>query len=71
MAQSGGTANQGIVKDDKGQEQPADKRRAQTAHKSDSGHSVSREAMRDPKRGDTGKASGSSKARDGGDTSAD
>lgn len=26
-------SNQGIVKDDKGQEQPADKRRAQTVHK--------------------------------------
>jgi hypothetical protein len=28
-------SSHGIVRDDKGQEQPADKRRAQTAHKSE------------------------------------
>jgi len=43
-------SNHGIVKDDKAQEQPADKRRAQTAHSSVGGPSVSREETRD---GDT------------------
>lgn len=42
-------SNHGIVRDDKGQEQPADKRRAQTAHRTDSKKSVSREETRDPK----------------------
>ena len=41
--------SQGIVKDDKGQEQPADKRRAQTVHKTGPKHSVSRQATRDPR----------------------
>ncbi len=45
-------SNQGIVKDKKGQEQPADKQRAQTVHKSDPKHSASREATRDPKLSD-------------------
>jgi hypothetical protein len=40
-------SDQGIVKDEKGQEQPADKRRAQTVHSTQPGHSVSREAIRD------------------------
>ncbi len=31
-------SSQGIVLDEKSQEQPVDKERAQTAHKSDSGH---------------------------------
>ena len=39
----------GIVKDDKAQEQPADRERAQTAHHSDPKRSASREATRDPK----------------------
>ena len=30
-----GHSSQGIVKDEKGQEQPADKKRAQTVHKTD------------------------------------
>ena len=56
MARSG----QGIVKDDKGQEQPADKQRAQTVHKSTQPkRSVSREATRDPKLTDAGKTPGS------------
>lgn len=51
--------DQGIVRDDKGQEQPADKRRAQTVHKTDPRHSVSREATRDPKLNDASKTPGS------------
>jgi hypothetical protein len=43
-----GHSSQGIVKDKKGQEQPADKQRAQTAHKTASKASVSKEATRDP-----------------------
>ena len=41
-------SDQGIVKDEKAQEQPADKRRAQTVHKAKPDKSVSREATRDP-----------------------
>ena len=57
-------SNQGIVKDDKGQEQPADKQRAQTAHKT-AAHktgpdtSRQREATRDPKLNDPEKTPGS------------
>lgn len=40
--------DQGIVRDQKGEEQPQDKERAQTAHKSHSEHAVSREATREP-----------------------
>jgi hypothetical protein len=53
-----GHSSQGIVKDQKGQEQPADRKRAQTAHKTDSKHSVSREATRDPKLSDANKTPG-------------
>jgi hypothetical protein len=42
-------SSQGIVRDKKGEEQPADKKRAQTVHKTDPKHSVSKEATRDPK----------------------
>ncbi|MBR0756082.1 hypothetical protein JQ604_28240 [Bradyrhizobium jicamae] len=49
----------GIVRDDKGQEQPADKRRAQTVHKADPNKSVSREATRDPGLSDAEKTPGS------------
>jgi hypothetical protein len=41
-------SDQGIVKDDKGQEQPKDKERAQVAHKTDPHDSVSHEATREP-----------------------
>jgi len=51
--------SQGIVRDEKGQEQPADKARAQTAHKSDPKKSGSREATRDPKLNDAEKTPGS------------
>lgn len=48
-------SNQGIVKDNKGQEQPADKQRAQTAHKTGPRKSNAREAKRDPKLNDADK----------------
>jgi hypothetical protein len=52
-------SSQGIVKDRRGQEQPADKDRAQTVHKSEPKKSVSREATRDPKLNDAEKTPGS------------
>lgn len=52
-------SNHGIVRDGKGQEQPADKRRAQTAQKTGRGPSPSREATRDPKLNDGDKTPGS------------
>jgi hypothetical protein len=60
MAQS----NHGMVRDDKGQEQPTDKARAQSAHKSDPGKSATREATRDPKLNDAEKTPGSGMAPD-------
>jgi hypothetical protein len=52
-------SSQGIVRDKKGEEQPADKRRARTVHKTEPKHSVSKEATRDPKLSDAGKTPGS------------
>jgi hypothetical protein len=49
----------GIVKDKQGQEQPADKKRAQTAHQSDPNRSTSHEGTRDPALSDAEKTSGS------------
>ena len=60
MAQS----NHGMVRDDKGQEQPVDKSRAQSAHKSDPRKSATREATRDPKLNDAEKTPGSGMAPD-------
>ncbi|PDT69352.1 hypothetical protein [Bradyrhizobium sp. C9] len=57
-------SNQGIVKDEKGQEQPADKERARTAHKTDTRKPPAREATRDPKLSDPDKAPGSGMASD-------
>jgi hypothetical protein len=57
-------SDQGIVKDNRGEEQPADKDRAQTAQKSEPGKSVSREATRDPKLTDADKTPGSGMAPD-------
>jgi hypothetical protein len=54
-----GRSDHGIVKDDKAQEQPTDKRRAQTVQKSDPQKSASREATRDPKLNDAEKTPGS------------
>ena len=61
-------SDQGIVKDTRGEEQPADKKRAQTAHQSEPDKSVSREATRDPKLTDADKTPGSGMVPDeGGD----
>jgi len=49
-------SNQGIVKDSKGEEQPADKDRAQAGHESHSPRSVSREGTRDPNLRNSSKA---------------
>lgn len=51
--------SQGIVRDQKGEEQPADKARAQTVHKTEPKKSVSREATRDPRLSDAEKTPGS------------
>lgn len=48
-------SDQGIVKN-KAEEQPKDKQRAQTVHRSDPDKSVSREETGDPKTGDANKA---------------
>ena len=42
-----GKTDQGIVKDDKGQEQPKDKKRAQTAHQTGTDQSASKEQPHD------------------------
>jgi hypothetical protein len=52
-------SSQGIVRDKKGEEQPADKKRAQTVHKTDPKNSVSKEATRDPKLTDANNTPGS------------
>jgi hypothetical protein len=44
--------DQGVVKDEKGQEQPTDKQRLQAVNRTDPKRSVSREATRDPKLSD-------------------
>ncbi|MGX1324820.1 hypothetical protein AB7M17_008273 [Bradyrhizobium sp. USDA 377] len=41
-------SDHGIVKDKRAEDQPRDKQRAQTVHKTDSKGSPSREATRDP-----------------------
>jgi hypothetical protein len=53
------TRSQGIVRDAKGEVQPADKDRAQTEHQADPKKSVSREATHDPKLNDAQKTPGS------------
>src|SRR5438270_10902713 len=52
-------SRQGIVKDKLGQEQPADKKRAQTVHKTHAGSSITKEATRDAKLSDGNKTPGS------------
>jgi len=52
-------SNQGIVRDRRGEEQPADKERAEAKHQSDSPRAVSREATRDPKLSNSSKTPGS------------
>ena len=49
----------GIVKDRQAQEQPADEKRAQAAHRSDPGNSATHEATRDPRLNDSEKTPGS------------
>jgi hypothetical protein len=58
-------SDHGIVKDDKAQEQPTDRKRAQTAHTSHPGKSGSQEATRDPKLNDAEKTPGSGMTPDG------
>ena len=58
------SASHGLVGDEKGQERPADKDRAQTVHGTDAKKSVSREATRDPKLNDAEKTPGSGMAPD-------
>ena len=57
-------SNQGIVRDKRGEEQPADKQRAQTVHKVAPKSSPSKEATRDPKLNDVSKTPGSGMAPD-------
>jgi hypothetical protein len=52
-------SDHGIVKDKRAEDQPRDKQRAQTAHKTDQKVSPSREATRDPKLNDDSKTPGS------------
>jgi hypothetical protein len=58
--------DQGVVKDLRGEAQPAEKERAQTAHEADPKKSVSREATRDPRLNDAEKTPGSGMTPDDG-----
>ncbi|SPP97328.1 MULTISPECIES: hypothetical protein [Bradyrhizobium] len=58
-------SDHGIVKDKRAEEQPRDKRRAQSVHKTDPKGSPSREATRDPKLSDDSKTPGSGVMPDG------
>ena len=58
-------SDQGIVRDKRGEEQPRDKERAQSVHKTEPKGSPSREATRDPKLSDTSKTPGSGAMPDG------
>ncbi|WFU38960.1 hypothetical protein QA640_31855 [Bradyrhizobium sp. CB82] len=51
--------NQGVVRDKRAEEQPRDKQRAQTVHKSGAKGSPSKEATRDPELSDGSKTPGS------------
>jgi uncharacterized protein YjbJ (UPF0337 family) len=48
-------SDHGIVKDEKAEEQPKDKERVQTVHKTDANDSVSKEETRNPNPGKVGK----------------
>ncbi|MCP3459517.1 MULTISPECIES: hypothetical protein [unclassified Bradyrhizobium] len=52
-------SNHGIVRDKRAEEQPRDKQRAQTVHKSGAKGSPSKEATRDPELNDQDKTPGS------------
>jgi hypothetical protein len=58
-----GHSGHGIAKHKNAEEQPVDKKRAQSADHSDPDKSVSHEATRDPKLSDAGKTSGSDSRR--------
>ena len=58
-------SDHGIVKDKRAEEQPRDKARAQSVHKSDPKGSPTREATRDPKLNDESKTPGSGAMPDG------
>lgn len=58
-------SDQGIVRDKRGEEQPRDKERAQSVHKTEPKGSPSREATRDPKLSDNSKTPGSGAMPDG------
>lgn len=60
------SGSQGIIKEKKGQEQPVDRERAQTAHEADPKKSVAPEATRDPKLNDAEKTPGSGMTADDG-----
>jgi hypothetical protein len=57
-------SNHGIVRDHQAQEQPADRKRAQTAHHSDPKKSATHKATRDPKLNDAEKPLASGSGRD-------
>lgn len=57
-------SDHGIVRDKRAEEQPRDKERAQTVHKTDRKGSPSREATRDPALNDSGKTPGSGMTSD-------
>ena len=50
-------SDHGIIKDEKAEEQPRDKERVETVHKTDGDHAVVREQTRKPKLRDADKAS--------------
>ncbi|TWA94573.1 hypothetical protein [Bradyrhizobium stylosanthis] len=52
-------SHHGIVRDERGEEQPRDKQRAQAVHTADPKGSPSREATRDPELTDKSKTPGS------------
>lgn len=58
-------SDHGIVKDKRAEEQPRDKKRAQSVHKTDPKSSPSREATRDPRLSDDSKTPGSGVMPDG------
>jgi hypothetical protein len=58
-------SDHGIVKNEKAEDQPKDKERAQTVHRVNPDKSVSREATRDPKAGGSNNAAGDRPSRTG------
>jgi hypothetical protein len=59
-------SDHGILGDEQAQEQPANEKRAQSAHRTDAKRSATREATRDPKLTDGEKARGAENVRDNG-----